>query len=449
MSASEIMAEGHNANTPKAYSETFYNKMSEQIVKLTDKQMIAWNYLTTGKNVFLTGPGGTGKTSLVKLFCKTYSKSKRIGVTSTTGVSALLLGGSTVHSFTGIGLGKSKAEVMAANIFKRPYLLKRWKELDILVLDEISMMSPELFDKLENVARIVRRDERPFGGVQLLLSGDFCQLPCIDSYDFCFEAKSWNKCIDDIVYLSEIIRQSDSALQKCLNEVRMGELSRESKKLLKGRLNKRLKNDLGIKPTLLFPHNTSVDSLNNQELDLLAQDGREFLQYDMKITYLASFGQKEEAVEKYKKNCIASASLQLCVGAQVMLICNLDMESGLANGTRGVIVAFSDDLPVVRFLNGQERVICVHMWEVEENDIKILKAEQIPLKLAYAISIHKSQGLSLDYVIVDLAKVFTYGQAYVALSRVRTLEGLSIKSLDFSMIQADPKAKEFYQRLTA
>jgi ATP-dependent DNA helicase PIF1 len=429
-----------------AIEELYYKRMSESTNTLSADQKIAWSAMTQGKNVFITGAGGVGKSKLIDMFHKTYQHSKSIGITSTTGISALLIGGTTIHSFAGIGLGQGSEEAMVMNIMKKSYLLRRWMKLQVLVLDEVSMMSPELFDKLEYVTRTIRRNERPFGGIQLILSGDFCQLPCVGCPEFCCTAKSWDKCIDEVVYMKTIIRQTDIEFQNCLNDVRMATLSPETKKFLRSCKNKELTNDFGIEPTRLFPLNQSVDFLNTQEIERLGEDGREFLEYEMEITVCPGVMNRIEATEKFLKNCIALQTLQLCVGAQVMLLFNLDLSLGLANGSRGVITKFIDDIPVVKFVNGEECLVDYHIWEIEENDKMVLSAKQIPLKLAYAMSIHKAQGVSLDYVSVDLSNVFEYGQAYVALSRVRTKEGLSITGLKYSKIRVHPGAKAFYEK---
>ena len=171
---------------------------------LNKEQQNALSYILQGDNIFVTGGGGTGKTVLINYFVKHYNN-KNIAVTSTTGTSAILIKGTTLHSYTGIGLGKGSMYSMLTKIKKKKYLRERWKRLDILIIDEISMLNPDLFDKLEEIARNIRRDERPFGGIQLILSGDFCQLPCIDSNNFCFEAKSWDKCIDQTIYLQGVL----------------------------------------------------------------------------------------------------------------------------------------------------------------------------------------------------------------------------------------------------
>ena len=426
--------------------ELHYKHMSESLSKLTKDQEKAWNAIIQGKNVFITGGGGVGKSFIISMYTKMYQNGKKIAVTSTTGVSALLINGTTIHSFAGIGLGKGSAEAIVTTIMKKSYLMKRWRELDTLILDEISMLSPDLFDKLEQIARTVRRNEKPFGGIQLILSGDFCQLPCVDSDGICASASSWDRCVEEVIYMKQIVRQTDIAFCNCLNDVRLAILSRETRKLLLSCFNRDLTNELGIAPTRLFPLNYAVNYLNDQEMDALSEDGREFREYEMDITVYPTVRNKMEVLEKHKKNCMALETLQLCVGAQVMLLHNLDLPAKLANGSRGVVTNFVDDMPVVKFLNGEERTIDYFVWEVEENDKKLLSARQIPLKVAYAMSIHKAQGVSLDYATVDLEEVFEYGQAYVALSRVRTLEGLNIIGLDFKKIKAHPQAKEFYAK---
>lgn len=389
----------------------------------------------------------THNTAVIKMFMKIYQHSRQIAVTSTTGTSALLINGTTIHSYLGIGYGNGTVKSMADKICAWPWLRKRWIELQCLFIDEISMMDPEIFDKLEEIARIVRRNVAPFGGIQIVLSGDFLQLPCVGTNNFCFEAKCWNKCITKTVYLNEIMRQGDNIFQEVLNKIRVGKIDKQVKTVLNSRIGVKLNNEYGIKPTGLYSHNSDVDLINDEELDILATDGRQFYEYKMDTVVYSGVTNKTAALEKFKKYCTAPEVLQLCVGAQVMLLKNLDIPNGLANGSRGVVTGFVSDIPKVRFLNGEERIIEQNVWEVEENDKKILRAQQIPLKVAYAISIHKSQGCSLDYAEIDLSGVFEYGQSYVALSRVKSLEGLSIIDINYDYIQAHPKATAYYESL--
>lgn len=419
----------------------------EKTIKLKDKQREAYEYLARGDNILITGPGGTGKTSVIKMFIKNYENSRRIAVTSTTGTSALLINGTTFHSFLGIGYGTGSVESIVHKIFSWAWLRKRWLSLECLIVDEVSMLDPDLFDKIEEIARLVRNDKRPFGGIQLVLSGDFLQLPVVGVDNFCFEALSWNKCITHTVYLNEIIRQSNVVFQEVLNSIRIGEVTDQVRDVLDSRIGVKLDNGMGIQPTKLYSKNMDVDHINNKNLDLLAKDGRQFYEYEMNVHIYSGVSNKDAALQKFLKFCAAPEILQLCIGAQVMLIKNLDLANGLANGSRGVITGFINDMPLVRFLNGEERLIEYNVWEIEENEKRVLRAEQIPLKVAYAISIHRSQGCSLDYAEIDLSGVFEYGQVYVALSRLKSLEGLSITAIEYELIQAHPKAVEYYFNL--
>jgi ATP-dependent DNA helicase PIF1 len=415
-------------------------------LKLNPKQTTAFNYMVQGKNIFLTGPGGTGKSALIKLFKKLYNHSKLIAMTSTTGTSALLLNGTTLHSYLGIGMGTDSIEKIVDKITKWKWLNDRWCNLQCLIIDEISMLDPDLFDKLEHIARIIRKNSIVFGGIQLILSGDFLQLPCVGTEKFCFQAQCWDLCIDNTIYLTEIIRQGDSKFQNCLNNVRIGNLTPEVYEILESCKGKILNNNFGIIPTKLYSTNYDVDRVNNIELDNLSKDGRQFYQYDMEIKPQGNT--KLNMTDKYKKYCNAPEEIQLCLGAQVILLKNLDLGNGLANGSRGVIIDFVDDFPLVKFLNGMEILITPHVWEIKENDKIVMYIQQIPLKVAYAISIHRGQGCSLDYVQVDLSNIFEYGQAYVALSRVKNLSGLSIIDIVYERIRAHPIAVQYYENLT-
>ena len=426
--------------------EIKYKMLQRKTIALNKDQRYAYELMALGKSIFITGAGGTGKTSCIKMFYNLYKNSKNIAMTSTTGTSAILFNGTTLHSFLGIGLGKGTVKNISDKILDKKYILKRWTKLNVLIIDEISMLSPILFDKLEETARIVRNNSLPFGGIQLILSGDFCQLPCIDSNEFCFSANSWNNCVKNTCYLTEIIRQSDQDFQNCLNEVRIAQLGPKSISMLQSRVGVELTNSFGVIPTRLYPLNKDVDDINTKELDKLAITDSTFYQYDIEFKVHSSKN-VDFIIEKYKKHTIAPETLQLVVGALVMLIHNLDIDSKRVNGSRGIVIGFSSDIPIVKFVTGEERLIDYHVWEIEECDTKILTITQIPLKLAWACSIHKSQGCSLDYVEIDLGNIFEYGQSYCGLSRVKTIEGLSILSLDLDKIRAHPDAVEYYNNL--
>lgn len=414
---------------------------------LRSEQQKAYSLFTQKKNVFVTGPGGTGKTTMIKLYVKMYKNNRNISVTSTTGASALLIGGTTLHSFLGIGLGKQSVDNMIQKIRMWSWLKQRWCSLDCLIIDEVSMLEPDLFDKLEQVARVIRQNDEPFGGIQIILSGDFCQLPCVGTDKFCFEAKCWNKVVTNTVYLNEIIRQEDVVFQKVLNKVRLGKITKRVKKVLNSRVGINPENSFGINPTILYSCNKDVDKVNDRQLDKLASDGRQFFEYEMEIVFYQGVSNRSAAKEKFLKNCTSPPILQLCKDAQVMLLKNLDTENGLVNGSRGVVTGFIGEMPVVKFMNGSEKVIDYNIWEIVDGEKKILRAKQLPLKVAYAVTIHKVQGSTLDYVELDLSDIFEYGQGYVALSRIKSLDSLIILNIDYDLLQAHPKAIEYYESL--
>ena len=412
-------------------------------MQLNEKQTIAFTLMKEGKNVFITGPGGVGKTALIKKFKNDQTNYINIAITSTTGTSALLLNGTTLHSFLGIKTGSGSIESMVMDIQKKSHVRKKWKTVDCLIIDEISMLDPDLFDKLEHMARIIRKNTKPFGGIQLVVSGDFLQLPCVGTNNFCFQAESWDRCIVNTIYLTDIIRQRDTDFQICLNSIRLGTITPNVKATLLSRMGAVCTNKYNIIPTKLYSSNYEVEYINNIELDNLSRDGRQFYEYTMNIQSNSSF-----ATERIKKNCNAQEEVQLCVESQVMLLKNIDIDSGLVNGSRGIITEFIEDLPSVRFLNGVERIIDISTWDILDNDNKCISTiTQIPLKVAYAISIHKSQGCSLDCVEIDLGNIFEYGQAYVALSRVKSLQGLSVVNINFDKINAHLNAVEYYNSL--
>jgi ATP-dependent DNA helicase PIF1 len=436
---------------PEQIVATQVHPPQKPTIILTEEQLKAYEFVKKRINVFITGLAGSGKSTLVKYINETLGYHRNITTTSTTGVSALLINGKTLHSAMGIGLGKGSADDIIKNMnFKAK---KRIREMETLIIDEVSMLSPDLFDKLEKIARNVRQSLRPFGGIHLVLFGDFLQLPAIENNNndvndnnFVFESNAWEKCIKNVVLLNTIHRQSDIDFQMVLNEVRLGKVSSKSKQILESRLNVELKNDFGIKPTRIFTTNAQVDRINKSEMDELGRQtpNLQYYSYEMEFKFYG-FENKEFAIEKFLKDSIAVGTLELCVGAQVMLLANLDLEMGLANGSRGVVTRFENDFPVVRFLNGLEIPIEFYQYKQYDGKKVILTADQIPLKIAYAITVHKCQGATLDLVEMDLSNCFTYGQTYVALSRVKDINNLSLLGIDFELIKAHPKALQFYE----
>lgn len=441
-----------NNNSCKSFvKEMDEFKFKKNNEKLSDKQKYAFDLIAKGENILITAPAGYGKSFVIEKVASKYS-SLKIGITSTTGTSAILIGGSTLHSFLGIGLGACEVSQLYLNIKKNSYIHKRWKELDILIIDEVSMLSPLLFDKIEQLARVIRKNENPFGGIQLILSCDFFQLPVVgETNSFCFDAKSWNSCIpkSNIIVFDQNFRQDNIVFQNILSEIRYGQVSDESMEILKTRENVKLVNEYGILPTKIFSLNRDVDNENENELNnlVIKNPELEFYEYELNYNILKKSMKNFNIEEKIKKTCNVPFTLQLCVGAQVMLMYNLDLDSKLCNGSRGVIIGFDNEIPIVKFLNGIKTSIIHKTWTIEENGEPIFEFTQIPLKVAFAISAHKVQGVTIDYAEVDLANIFEFGQAYVALSRCRKLEGLSILHLNKECFKAHPRVIEFYNSL--
>jgi ATP-dependent DNA helicase PIF1 len=432
---------------------------------LNDDQRAALTAVQAGKNIFLTGPAGSGKSYLIRRIVSWAADAGRIiSVTALTGCAALLLGNKakTLHSWAGIGLGREPADRLAATVLRTPRAKSRWKRTDILIVDEISMMTPELFEKLDFIGRRVRARNAPWGGIQLIACGDYFQLPPVTKGisgetatvgRFAFECAAWRGADLMPVILTKIERQTDPAFQTLLNECRIGAPSAASVELLRSRQGLDWKSR-EIRPTLLFSRNADVDTINEKNIAALEQPLHIF-DAETRITYdpeypdipIPTGEELERIVTRLDNDANYSAHVELCRGAQVMLITNLDVEKGLVNGSRGVIHDFNTvGDPVVKFIHGDAVTIASHEWK--SNDCPHVIRAQVPLRVAYAITIHKSQGATLDCALVDIgASTFEYGQAYVALSRVRDLDSLYVHSLVPSKIRAHPAVTKFYMEL--
>lgn len=436
-----------------------------ETVKLNQEQQATVDAFRNGHSFFLTGQAGTGKSAVLSELVQVANELGRsVGLTAMTGAAALLIGGKTLHSFLGIGLAVEPAADIARRIRVMKSVNQRWKNLDVLIIDEVSMMTGELLEKLDYIAKFIRCDSRPMGGIQTVLSGDFFQLPPVQpgtsTTHFAFQSKVWDQVVPTVFELTKIMRQSDPAFQKCLSTVRTGSCPEDVKQLLLSRVGLQAgkQGDDGqqittIEPTRLYTRNADTDKINDtrlRELNLPLQE------YTAKFSVSTNAKpSQQKVVDKLKTFLTKSAPchdvLRLCEGAQVMLTHNLDFEAGLVNGSRGVITRFESGLrlPVVQFVNGVETIIDRHAWTTKDDSSKITVAKtQLPLKLAYCLTTHKSQGMSLDLVEIDIGRsVFEAGQAYVALSRVRTLQGLFILDFAPEKIRAHPKVSDFYNRI--
>lgn len=415
------------------------SNFSSSEIKFTEKQSQAIDYVLHGKNVFITGPSGTGKSLTVHSLRNLLEKmGKTIGVTSTTGVSAILIDGATLHSFLGIGLGQDTVEDTIKQIRSRANIRMRWVDTDVLFVDEISMLSPELFGKLNKIAKSLRGSMRPFGGMQLVLSGDFLQLPVVKSSQFCFESEAWKECVHHTIHLTEIMRQSDTLFQSVLNKVRFGTVDDEVKTVLNDRVEddkkKTPSNPDAIMPTRIYTTNAIVDYENDVELQKLCELTGECYTYEMKIAFTEFKLNTPASIEKYKKNILAPAVLDLCVGAQVMLLMNLDVGNGLANGSRGVVTGFVGDFPKVKFMSGMELVISPEEWQIKEGKKTISKITQVPLKLAWCITTHKCvDGDTLVYTNTGMKRI---RELDAKDSNILTVKDGEVLSTEFTSVHA-------------
>jgi len=441
---------------------------------LTKEQLSVIDHLLKGDNIFLTGGGGVGKSYLLSVIYTEFpglkkrliaiknpgsvAKLPRIQMCALTGCAALLLGhkAKTLHSWAGIGLGKGSVSELYIKIRRNRKAMSNWLCTDLLIIDEISMMTAELLDKLNEIGKKVRSNKKPFGGIQILFVGDFFQLPPVNKSNeptmFAFESAAWKEAITSSIELTQIQRQKDEVFQGVLKEARTGTLTKESCEILRGCQGRDWKENK-IRPTLLFPRRAEVEMINDSNLRALT--GRRYsykarLVYDGKIPdgFIESDENFQKALNIFDSDGAYSKELELMVDAQVMLIANVDPDSGLVNGSRGVIVGFcpSTELPIVEFVNGVKKSIGHHNWPIE--DYEFISRTQIPLKLAYAVTIHKCQGSTLDAALVDIGTGnFEFGQAYVALSRARSLEALYVYDFDPTAFKAHPKVKKFYSEL--
>lgn len=410
-------------------------------------QAQALTILKTGANVFLTGEPGSGKTHTVNAYVA-YLRSCGIepAITASTGIASTHIGGMTIHSWSGIGVKNYIGEEDLDEMMQRERLVKRLREATVLIIDEVSMLSSNTLDAVEVVCRTLRGNGRAFGGLQVVLVGDFFQLPPVvkQSYDdfssyidehetpFAFRADAWLKANMVVCYLSEQHRQDDEVFLEMLTSIRRGDIHDGVHACLRGRC---VPAPESMQITKLFPHNANVDTLNNVELGKIKEDNREFAMRGSGAGAL---------VESLKRNCLSPEVLSLKVGAKVMFTKN-SIDGAYVNGTVGEVIGFSKmtTYPIVRIKFGREMEVEPNEWSIQDGNRVLARIVQVPLRLAWAITVHKSQGMSLDSASIDLSRAFEYGQGYVALSRVRTLDGLYLSGFNERALQVHPKVSEY------
>jgi len=408
-------------------------------------QDTALNILKTGNNVFITGSAGTGKTYLLNQFTF-YLKSRKIipTIVAPTGIAASHLQGQTIHSFFSLGIRSEIDDYYIDSLLEKKYLQTRFSKLKVLIVDEISMVSPEMFLAMDRILRAFKKNDIPFGGIQTILSGDFFQLPPIlkvpKDKRFAWQSPSWKELQLKTCYLQEKFRQDDNVLISILDEIRSGNVSNNSYDILNSRFHKDL--DIDFTPTKLYTHNIDVDRINNEELAKINNPAKSF-KYKSEGT--------AKNIEKIFKSALVLEEISLKKDAVVMFIKN-NHELGYVNGTTGVVVNFDKEtgLPIVKTSYGSLIKCTLEDWSMENDSGNIVaKVSQIPLKLAWAITIHKSQGMTLDSAEIDLSKTFEVGQGYVALSRIKNIDGLRLMGLNDKALTVDPLILHIDDRIKA
>ena len=417
------------------------------------------------RNVFITGGGGVGKSYLIKQL----SEELPLVITASTGIAAVNIGGQTLHSWAGIGIGDKPIEQIVGflNSPKGKNKLREINNADFLVIDEISMLNSYILDYVNEVLKQVRGINEPFGGIRVIMVGDMLQLPPVKIgetveinganrlIDFCFKSYAWRELNPYVINLTKVYRQQDKDFIETLNKIRQGECDLKSEKLLQKR-NFSESTEIDENIVKLYSVNAKADAENDRRFKALKGKAYKFYATDLIRSYIDGKSQMvgptnsklpswdKAKYEAFDRDCRVPKVLELKKGARVILLSNTDFNSGLVNSTCGNVYEINDHSVKVKFDNGEE------CWIQEDNlelkDVKNVKISrtQLPLMLAYALTIHKAQGLTLDKVFIDFDRVFADGQAYVALSRAKTLEGLYLKHFNASKIFANDEVKNFY-----
>lgn len=449
--------------------------------ELSTEQKYAFQKCMNGDNLFITGPGGTGKSKLIQ-YLDYYSNAndKKCQVCSLTGCSTILLNcnARTIHSWSGIKLARGPKHEIIRDIIKNKKLSNTWKHTDLLIIDEVSMLSLKIFELLEEIGRTIRKNSRPFGGIQVIFTGDFFQLPPVpsagepDTEKFCFESPLWQILFppENHIELLTIFRQTDPVYIDILMEIRRGSISEDNIQLLQTYVKREYKPEEngGCVPTKLFAIRNKADFINKLMFEKIEKKSHDFninIKTDCTV-YLDScrpfppevmikcrdltLTEKEREVEYLLKALPCSDHLQLKIGSCVMCCFNMDVENGICNGSQGIITDILErigtNIPIVKFSNGIVMPIEKHYWQSSE--YPCVAVGQIPLCLAWALTIHKIQGSTMSMAEIDIGlTIFEYGQVYVALSRIRSLQGLYLLNFNPNKIKANPKVVDFYDNI--
>ena len=453
------------------------------------QQSQALSILKTGANVFLTGEPGSGKTHTINEYIA-YLREREIehAITASTGVAATHIGGRTIHSWSGIGIASRLDSYAIDKIVSSEYVVKRVSPAKVLIIDEVSMLASETLSMVDLILRGIKRNSQPFGGLQVILVGDFFQLPPITRKEvesdksstfqnipqlatrinsltqssrrvqysdrkvldkqteiwqakqsiFAYNCPAWNKLNPLVCYLTEQYRQNDEEFLNILNAIRANSFADKHRQSISKRKIKYEKAPADVPK--LFSHNLDVDRVNDEMLARLAGQPKTF--------FMSARGSKL-LIESLKKGCLSPEKLLLKKGAVVMFTKN-NLQLGFVNGTLGIVEGFNflNGNPIIRTRRGQKIEVEPLEWSIQDNDKILATIKQMPLRLAWAITVHKSQGMSMDEAVIDLSRVFEYGQGYVALSRVRKLSGIHLLGYNERAFQVHPeileKDKEFH-----
>jgi ATP-dependent DNA helicase PIF1 len=420
-----------------------FHKEDKEIhtINMNQEQSIAFESVKKGHSIFLTGRAGAGKTfTVTKIIEWAKSNKKNIGITATTGASAILIGGQTIQSFMGIGSGDANTKEMVNMVLAKSRKVKLLKSLDILIIDEVSMLDDLLFEKISDILSIIRDNpSAPFGGVQLVLCGDFSQNCPIDGKKYCFMSEYWKESNIQTIFLKKFMRhQDDVEFQEILESIRVG----KTNKTILTRLEKLKKTKFPdgdiVEPTILYGRNVDADLINTKNYgDLVREKGAVSKTFET-----IAYGKDGKS---WAQSCKVPDKIDLCIGAQVMITWNISVDGGLINGTRGVIVDFSP-FPVIQ-LSGSSKRVMIEPHTIKNENSPDSSIIFMPLKLAWALTIAKSQGCTLDYCIIDL-DTWAYGQAYTALSRARSLKHIKlIGDIKSEYFKASPDVIKFYDSI--
>ena len=400
---------------------------------LNEEQKYALKCVSEGNNILLTGSAGTGKSYTIKYIIEYLNNAnKKYAITASTGTAAVIIGGQTLHSFLGLGLGTGTVKEILNNILKNKKKHESILNLEVLIIDEISMIDKDLFEKISLILSIIKSNDVYFGNIQIILVGDFCQLAPVKG-KYCFLADIWNKMNIKIVLLEKLIRHDEDLLfQQILKIVRKGRCTDNIIKVLNKLKDTEFEN--GIIPTKLYPINVNVDKINNIEIEKLKACG------NISKTYTAiSSSDKEKEVGKF--------TIELTLNAQIIIIRNINVEESLVNGTRGIVKHLGNDFVVINDINGNIHTI-KYFTDTFNNSISSKSSYIIhmPIRICYALSIHKSQGMTIDALELDLGpNIFTCGQSYTALSRARKLSSIKIIDIDKDSFRTNIDVKNFYK----